>query len=180
MRLNNHRILAFVGGIHGVGKTTLASKLCNELNLKHLSAGELIREAQSDRPKAGKAVSDIPSNQELLLSGLAKRGGSSDRIVLDGHFCVFDQHYCPAIIPIEVFRALGPENLIVITDEPSEIYQRQKMRDGNAIPLEALAALQTAELAHAQLVANTIGVPLSTIPLTDSLSIRAAFSGLRP
>jgi len=35
--------IIFIGGIHGVGKGTLCEKVCNDLNLLHLSASEVLK-----------------------------------------------------------------------------------------------------------------------------------------
>jgi broad-specificity NMP kinase len=35
--------IAFIGGIHGVGKSTICRQICSELNLEYLSASELIK-----------------------------------------------------------------------------------------------------------------------------------------
>jgi adenylate kinase len=35
--------IAFIGGIHGVGKSTICQQICDKLNLVYLSASELIK-----------------------------------------------------------------------------------------------------------------------------------------
>ena len=35
--------IIFIGGIHGVGKGTLCEKVCNDLNIRHLSASEVLK-----------------------------------------------------------------------------------------------------------------------------------------
>ena len=58
--------IIFIGGIHGVGKGTLCEKVCNDLNLQHLSASEVLKWEEISE-KENKLVKDFSKFQELEL-----------------------------------------------------------------------------------------------------------------
>jgi hypothetical protein len=65
--------LIFVGGIHGVGKTTLCKKLTEELHFNHYSASQLIKMLKSengDGDNKNKGVKNIDGNQDLLITAI--------------------------------------------------------------------------------------------------------------
>ena len=62
--------IIFVGGIHGVGKTTLCRKISEKLLLKHFSASDLISNLKSENIAKDKKVSDVNENQNILLESI--------------------------------------------------------------------------------------------------------------
>ena len=64
----SHRMknIIFIGGIHGVGKGTLCEKVCNELNLQHLSASEVLKWEEISE-KENKLVNDFTLTQNRLI-----------------------------------------------------------------------------------------------------------------
>jgi adenylate kinase len=65
--------IVFVGGIHGVGKRTIWQYICHELNMKYLSASELLRWEDINEDAKNKKVKDIPLTQNRLVLGLSNR-----------------------------------------------------------------------------------------------------------
>ena len=80
-------------GAPGAGKGTQAQKLANQLNLTHLSTGDVLREAVQRETGLGKQVKEIMESGELvpdqLVSEIVRERinevGSSQGIVLDGY-----------------------------------------------------------------------------------------------
>jgi len=142
--MNNNQRLIFVGGIHGVGKTTLSRRVAAILGAEHVTAGDLIR-AAATAPNAaptgisGKSVADVDANQERLLRGLqsyrAERQQSDTQsygLLLDGHFCLLDSTEQVAEIPIGVFDALQPAAVLLVEAVPEVVARRLLDRDGGA------------------------------------------------
>lgn len=61
--------IIFIGGIHGVGKGTLCEKVCNKLNIKHLSASEVLKWEEISE-KENKLVKDFTLTQNRLITNL--------------------------------------------------------------------------------------------------------------
>jgi adenylate kinase len=151
-------MLIFLGGIHGVGKSSVCRELAPKLRLQHLTAGAIISAGQG-RPRAQtKVVKDAPEDQELLLAGLAHL--NTPRLLLDGHYCLIVPGEQVQAIELDVFRRLNPNSLVLLTDDVEAIGSRLRSRDGVEQPRYLLEALQVAEVAHAQRVAEALARPL--------------------
>jgi len=170
--MNNNQRLIFVGGIHGVGKTTLSRRVAAILGAEHVTAGDLIR-AAATAPNAaptgisGKSVADVDANQERLLRGLqsyrAERQQSDTQsygLLLDGHFCLLDSTEQVAEIPIGVFDALQPAAVLLVEAVPEVVARRLLDRDGGAPSIETLRAFTAREYARAAAIAKALQIPL--------------------
>jgi adenylate kinase len=49
----------FIGGIHGVGKSTICQQVCREMNIEYLSASELLKWGEINDDVKNKNVEDI-------------------------------------------------------------------------------------------------------------------------
>jgi adenylate kinase len=79
-------LVIFLGGVHGVGKSTLAA-LCKESGVEHLRASDLIKQASSEaRFDERKRVKDVDGNQGILVRSLNARIDGGGKFLLDGHF----------------------------------------------------------------------------------------------
>jgi adenylate kinase len=152
--------LYFVGGIHGVGKSTLCDKLSVPLDAIHLKASELIHYKPSPADPTRKAVLDVEANQRQLVEALKSFPRSGANILLDGHFCLADTNGSIARVPLETFRALRPTALLVVEAEPAMILERLLRRSGSAFSLDLIVGLTTAERTYAEQVSNELAVPL--------------------
>ncbi len=119
----------FLGGVHGVGKTTLCNTAFAEARFHCVTASSLIKAFKSNIDK-NKRVEGIADNQVLLLKQLKIEKEKHKRLLLDGHFCLINN--CDQIEPIaiDVFRAISPDLLILLKGNPSTIAERLTMRDG--------------------------------------------------
>ncbi len=164
--------VVFIGGIHGVGKTSLSRQLAALLGAEHITAGALIRAAASPSDvvtvgPGNKAVPDVDANQERLLRGLAahramgrealrrKRG-----LLLDGHFCLLNPGGHVVEIPYTFFQAINPVAVLLVESDLGTVIRRLLERDGSAPSVESLAALAECERTHATAVCAQLGIPL--------------------
>lgn len=170
------RRTVFLGGVHGVGKSTLA-QLCQAYNVTHLRASELIKAAVRDvRFDEKKRVRDVGGNQSILLNAFDARTASGGKFLLDGHFTLFSTEGKIERIPIETFSALKPSGLAVLTDRPDAIASRINSRDGTGQDAAKLADMQEQEIEHARTVGEALGVYVSIIASADEAAFRGWLS----
>jgi len=166
--------LFFIGGIHGVGKTTLCTNIFNLLGYEYYAASSLIN-AQTIQSSHEKKVLNIPDNQASLLHRLSAIKSQNNRIFLDGHFTLLNQTGEIEPINMSVFEIMKPTGLILIKDDPCEIAFRLKQRDGFSWDQTFLEHFQTIEEQHAVSVSNYINIPLHILinnkKITSSASL---------
>jgi len=163
----------FIGGIHGVGKSTICAKICAELNMPHLIAGDVIRKFKKTNSihhvDQGKRVGNIPVNQDILVSALNKIVIDHSSYVLDGHFTLFDSSGAVHPIPISTFSAINPAIMFLVVDEPELIQSRLLSRDEETYCPKALGEMQDAEVDHASAVSKNLNIELHKVhPLSFS------------
>lgn len=158
MSVDFDKKIIFVGGIHGVGKTTLCRKISKELSLKHYSASELISNLKSENIAKDKKVSNVIANQNILLESITRYLNTEEYYLLDGHFCLLNSDGEITEIPIDIFKALGLKAIIVLVDEESEILKRLVDRDSNHYPIKLIEEFQKKEVLYAQKVAKVLEV----------------------
>jgi adenylate kinase len=154
--------MVFVGGIHGVGKSTICSNTFDALGYECVTASSLIS-AYGGETDNNKRVDHVEENQSLLLDALDKAKSKNGRLLLDGHYTLISGQGDIKPIDIEVFRAMRPNQLILIKGKPDEIAAHLEARDGKIWTESFLSNFQEAEEAHARNVAKSIGVPLRII-----------------
>lgn len=161
-----------VGGVHGVGKSTVCREVANKYGIPHYTASQIIRNEKSSAVSTtSKQVVDVDENQRLLIQGIDKlvKDGC---LLLDGHLTV-QRKSDGGIEPIrvDVFRKLQVDAIIVFEDDPAEIAKRMQLRDEVAQPIELLKLHQEAELVHAEHVANSLNVPLVVFKAFDTQGV---------
>ncbi|MFN8091124.1 MAG: ATP-binding protein [Vicinamibacteria bacterium] len=154
----------FVGGIHGVGKSTFSRELCTLIGASHVTAGELIRENATGMDRltiGGKAVPSVDANQRLLLRGLELyRARVAGPILLDGHFALLGPTGGILEIPVAVYEAIAPAGVILIEAKLATVHARLLKRDGTAPPEVTLAELAKGERSNAERVCAHLGISL--------------------
>jgi adenylate kinase len=160
MRYEN---LVFVGGVYGVGKSTICKSICIDLALHYLSASELIQwSTLNDDPK-NKLVKDIPDTQMRLVKSINVTRQVDCRYLLDGHFCLFNAKSEITKISLRTFEEIRPTALYVITATPDEIARSQAARGGQVYDLGLITDMQKSEIEHAHDVAKHLTIPLLQI-----------------
>lgn len=158
--------VVFVGGVHGVGKTTICAQVAQLAGCLHVTASEIIRRERAQAiASAGKLVADVDGNQRLLIGGfhtLRQKAGATP-ILLDGHFAMRNGVGEIQSVSVDVFRSLEIDRVVCLVDEPSAIAARIRQRDGTAPADREIADLQNAELRHARQVAAALAVPFTLL-----------------
>jgi adenylate kinase len=162
--------IIFVGGIHGVGKSTCCQHVSERSGLQWLTASALIKsEKESAIAEGCKEVLDATGNQELLIRGLGKRVGSSDeRVIIDGHFTLLKSGGEIVVVEQDVFRQLGLERIVVFRDDPVAICKRLCGRDGRKWSTSRVADHQDAEIERGNIMALNFGVPFFSLDAFDT------------
>ena len=158
----SRRNVIFIGGIHGVGKSTLCKKLCNDLGLEYLSASKLIGDYKNELARKnlddGKSVANINDNQDILVEAVKGIVSLNEKFLMDGHFTLLDSKKAVQPIPLSTFASIMPGALIVLIDDPAAIQGRLLSRDHTDYDLKLLEAMQTQEVKHAEYVGIKLNI----------------------
>lgn len=172
--------IVFVGGVHGVGKSTCCQQIAERTGMQWLTASALIKaEMQSTSTEHSKFVLDPVRNQELLVSGVRKHVRSGHvRMILDGHFTLLKPGGEIIAIEVDVFIQLGLDMIVVLRDNPTSICNRLRERDGQDWDVTFLGAHQDAEIDRAHVVASDLGIPVSTVDVLNVDGLAKAVGSL--
>ena len=151
--------IVFIGGIHGVGKTTVCKELSKISNFEYLSASEVINWSQIELSKK-KNVDSIQETQSRLLFGLSNLVDETKKYILDGHFCLLNNEEQIIDIPLETFKAINPLSLNIIVDSAQNISQRLEKRDNIKYSIEFLDNMQEREMRYARHISDILKIPL--------------------
>ena len=169
--------LIFLGGVHCVGKSTLASYLAEAMGAKHLVASTLIRDAGGIGARdVHKHTDGIDENQKLLVKEVRKRRQCNGLLILDGHYVLEKSPGRIIEISAKVFRELQPSVLLVLTAEPTKISARLKSRDNVDREPNDIAIMQSREVEHARDISATLAIQLIEI---TSQNEKSALDGIR-
>lgn len=155
-----HSRLVFLGGVHGVGKSTICEDHLRPAGYACFTASALIREGGSVDVNISKQVSDVDHNQWILLEGLKKVRRSATDVVLDGHYCLLNSERKIEKVPMWLFKEMRADGLALAIGDPAVIAQRLSVRDGHPWTAEFVSNFQTEEVKYAREVADALGVPL--------------------
>lgn len=162
-----HRII-FVGGIHGVGKSTFCKSMASSINAKHFSASDLIMMAKKSEIAKDKRVENIHMNQSHLVDAININLNDRMLYILDGHFCLIKENGEISKVPEQTYRSISPMALVMLHDKPHKIYARLDKRDNKKYNLEFIRTFQELELNYAVFIANSLDIPyISCNPFTD-------------
>lgn len=158
----------FIGGIHGVGKSSLCGQSSKELGIGHHVASALIKRFKDLDAGLYKEVRDVGKNQESLISALAEFV-ADETYLLDGHFVIKSQQSGLTKIPVDTFAALKPLALVVVMGDPAEAAERLRARDGKIVSSDWLSEMQAAEIDHGRTVGEQLHVPFHVFDSVNSL-----------
>lgn len=153
--------IAFIGGIHGVGKSTICQQICDKLHLVHLSASELIKWSYINEDAKNKKVENIQDTQDRLIIGLKNTVKTEKQYLLDGHYCLLNTNGKIENVPVSTFQMISPFSLNIILDDVSEIKKRIEARDNKHYDYELLSQMQDSKLQYAKYLSEELGVTLN-------------------
>jgi adenylate kinase len=163
-------MMIFLGGVHGVGKTSMCAGVSERFGLQVISASAIIR-AERAQPSSDSrtAVLNVGGNQGLLVRGVQRIvADAPGRYLLDGHFALRTLTGQIEEIDADVFRAIGVSGLICLIDDPAAIAQRLAARDGELHDVIAISQLQAAELSSAEAVSRALRLGLNVVKAFDA------------
>ncbi|WP_339880564.1 ATP-binding protein [uncultured Algoriphagus sp.] len=167
--------IIFIGGIHGVGKGTLCSKIKDQLDVEHLIASELLKWTEVNKDPKNKLVADIQDMQDRLIHELKLRMEQGRKYLLDGHFCLFDSQGIVNRVPFATFSGINPVLVSVLITDPEIIVKRLTARDGKPYELKVIQQMQQEEVTYGKCVADQLGKPFLLVekdvqPLVNAIS----------
>lgn len=154
--------MIFVGGVHGVGKTTMCQKAFTPLGYRCVTASSLIVEHGGLIDKS-KRVNDVSGNQAAIIKQLAMAKKIHCRLLLDGHFAVVNDRGRIEPIDLSIFQEINPTHLILVKGNPGEVTARLNKRDGKKWQSSFIKSFQMAEELHARKVSDALTIPLSIV-----------------
>lgn len=159
----------FLAGIHGVGKTFLASQLPSDLGLRHTSASKLIREELAQPNwSVDKRVDDVGANQIALSQAVRRHNDNGERLLLDGHFVLLDSAGNFVQLEVNVFRSLNLQAAILL-EAPSDIVaERILLRDGHKLAVADVERFAATERSHAKTVCSSLAIDLVVLDVASS------------
>lgn len=161
--------MIFLGGVHGVGKTSMCDGISERFGLKVVSASAIIRAERANPSLDSRtAVSNVGGNQGLLIRGVHRLvSDAPGNYVMDGHFALRTLAGNIEGIDANVFHSIGVNGLVCLVDDPDAIARRLAARDGEDYSVDAITQLQAAELGSAASVARKLGLGLSIVQAFD-------------
>ncbi|MEP0914460.1 ATP-binding protein [Leptolyngbya sp. GB1-A1] len=157
----------FIGGVHGIGKTYFCKNIVCHFDVAHVTASELI--GRHVKHQVDKTVPDVEKNQLILAEELARYQTSCRTILLDGHFCLLNATSSIQDVPLETFKAISPCAIILLIDTPEVIVGRLSNRDNRMYNIELISELQSREIERAELISQSLKIPISIINATEDL-----------
>lgn len=151
--------IVFIGGIHGIGKSTLCKDICKHIEIEYLSASAILKWVEVSPNLKNKKVENIDYTQNRLLKGLGQTVQKNKYYLLDGHFCLLNSNEEVCKVPRETFLGIRPILLLVVTGSIHEVNQRLLKRDGNDYPMQTLSTMQEKEITYAKEIAETLEIP---------------------
>lgn len=177
VKAGNHGVAMFIGGVHGVGKTTICKASLDPLGFDCISASELIRRHVTMH-KTDKRVRNVGKNQDILVAESNKEKLKSLLYGLDGHYCLLNKDGAIERLPVEVFGSLGFDLLALVDSTVDEVVKHLQARDGTKWSKKTVAALMSAERTHAKRVSKELGIPLVVLDAQKNDGAEKIVAGL--
>lgn len=152
--------MIFISGVHGVGKSYFCDMVKKSTGIESYSARTLITNKKHTGFAKDKLIPDIDDNQQYLLQAIDELRNSGHNFILDGHFCLLDAFGVITRIPIDTFKSLKPDAIILLMEESGVIVARRKERDGVNTSIQNIEEFQQEEYTYAKEVAAEINARL--------------------
>lgn len=160
--------IIFVGGIHGVGKSTVCKLVSEKIELEYLSASDVLKWRDIKPDYKDKNVEDIDFTQDRLILGLNEAVKKDKRYLLDGHFCLFNATGEVSRIPLKTFTEIRPILVCSVLGDPADVAQRLNTRDSKKYNLDMLHSMQEEGRLYGSIIARTLEIPYIEISNSQS------------
>lgn len=157
----------FIGGIHGVGKTTFCKLLTERMGYLHYSASSLIKEYKN--LEKDKKVDKVNENQDILITAIKKTFNIQKNYILDGHFCLLDTENQIIEVPFSTFKTLNLKKIIVLKDRSCNIHEKLLKRDGINYDIDLIEDFQNRELSYSKKIANLLNIPYKVFDIHSDI-----------
>jgi adenylate kinase len=150
----------FISGVHGVGKTTLARRLSNALQLPYVTASTML--TGFDQP--GLATADVLVKQsEFIALRIRQILQSAHLLLVDSHCVLLDTQGDCVKVAMSIYQDIQISAIILLTDNPRQIHARQRQRGGLVLDVKKIAQLQDEEVGHSSAIANQMNAMRAVI-----------------
>ncbi|NSX16168.1 AAA family ATPase [Cupriavidus taiwanensis] len=168
-------MVVLIAGVHAVGKSYLAAPLAERLRLRHATASQLIK-AERGKESWGndKTVSDVDGNQRALVRAVSTLRSDGEVLLLDGHLVLRGHDGKNVRLPLEVFRDLDLDGIVLLEAPTDVILERLELRKDISWDHEAVSTLACAEREHAHEVAESLHIPLVVLSSPSEAEFRNA------
>lgn len=156
----------FIAGVYGTGKSTMCSALAKILHIPAFSAGDLISSKNGEHYGANKTVSDKYANQLLLIERVHQLIQKNERIILAGHFCIFNSYNEVDILPESVYSQLSISRIILLEANIQTVISNLISRDGKNYTLESISKLIKKEREQCKRIAEQLSCPFNIYQMT--------------
>lgn len=168
--LRKVRKITFIGGVHGVGKTTLCNKILKKIDINHYSASDLIKRLNKDSvDDKSKNVTDISKNQDRLITAIDNYVDKSKECLIDGHFCLFDLNQEITKVPENIFKKIDPSIMVIVYDNIKNIQRKNSNRDAVNYDKKLLDNFQRQELAYSKHISEKLDIPYMAFDVNTSI-----------
>ena len=97
-------------------------------------------------------------NQEILISKI-KKLKDVEKILLNGHFCIFDNNNYVIQLPIDTYSALDIDLIILLERDTKEIVRELIQRDNKKYLFQDIEQLKIKEKETAIMVSKQLNIP---------------------
>jgi len=162
--------IIFIGGIHGVGKTTLCNQILKKIDINYYSASSLIKRLNKDSINdKNKNVANINKNQDRLITAIDGYVDRAKECLIDGHFCLFDLDQKITKVSEKVFKKINPSSIVVVYDNVKNIRHKNNDRDTIDYDEKLLDNFQSQELVYSKYIAEKLKIPYMTFDVNTNI-----------
>ncbi len=157
-----------IGGIPGVGKTTVLDELVREgFRVENYGDAMLKEAVAKDYAKNRDELRKLPiEKQKEIQMKAAERLSQINEVIIDTHFSVNTRGgYLPGL-PVSVLESIHPDLLISIEADPLEVFERRKndpRRNRDKDSLERIRAHLEANRSYGITYSAMTGSPLLVV-----------------
>ncbi len=163
--------IIFIGGIHGVGKTTLCNQILKEIDINHYSASALIKRSDKELINdKSKRVVNINKNQDKLIIAIDNYVDKTKAYLLDGHFCLLNSDQKITKVSEKVFKKISPTSIVIVYDNIKNIQYKNNNRDAINYDEKLLDDFQDKESVYSKYIAEKLKIPYMVFDINTNIN----------